>query len=287
MSVQPFLAPRFTCAVITAITSLAFISQVDAAIAPYSENFDSSGATPAGFTEAANADWSVVSNLGGQGYRVNVARTPSSGTGAPSASVAITNPVTATWTMQTDVKLTAFSSDSNVGSTTRIGFGALGSSAAFATTPFYLFDWVLSPGASGRTVVAGSIRILENGGNETTAVVNSGTGPGTPLVPNTTDTFRMSVTAVPNGASGVSLTYTVTNLTTSNFVTATANYNTALAGTHFGLRNTLGTPVALSTLDATFDNFSVTVPEPASAVSVLAMLTAMAAGRTRARRRRL
>ena len=205
----------------------------------------------ADFTAAGT--WTL--NTSGSGTYSNVISASStSGT----AAVQVTNLAS-----QNFIVSTAFTVNSIAGPSTTVGFGAFGSTASFAA-PSYLADVNAGSTTGGNS----TIRILElNSPNTTIASVTTASGGLNFLVAGNNYTLTLEGEYV---SSDLKLTLTLVNLTTNITTTITGTDTTPLSGQFFGFRNRTGS--GASNLDVSFDNFSVVVPEPASA-TLLAMST--------------
>jgi hypothetical protein len=161
-----------------------------------------------------------------------------------------------------------FTVNSFVGPQTTIGLAALGSTANLSVSgsnDYYLADLQFG---------AGVLRLFRIASTNT----ELGTLPVGTLETGRTYQLQLDGTYLNSGAE-LQLDLSLTDLTTLTRQTLSRTTSTVLTGNHFGYRNrTNGTN---PTLDATFDNFSVTIPEPTTAA-----VLGCAAGLLALRRRR-
>ncbi len=219
-----------------------------AVLANYSNDFTTDVAD---FTTAGGT-WTL--NTSGSGTYSNVISASStSGTTA----VQVTN-----MAGQNFVVSTAFTVNTISGPSTTVGFGAFGSTASFAA-PSYLADVNAGSTTGGNS----TIRILELNSPSNTSIASFTTPSGglNFLVAGNRYTLTLEGEYV---SSDLKLTLTLVNLTTNITTTITGTDTTPLTGQFFGFRNRTGS--GASNLDVSFDNFSVVIPEPASA-TLLAM----------------
>lgn len=136
-----------------------------------------------------------------------------------------------------------------VGTSTTIGFGALGSNSSLAS-PSYLAD--VSFGGASNSI----IRILKLGTPNTTIATAS-----SPNLLATEVTYTLSLVG-DYTSSGLDLTLTLDNGTTQTVINGIDA--TPLTGQWFGFRNRTNNASG-GALTASYDNFSLVIPEPASA----------------------
>lgn len=260
---------------------LAIVPSLQAATLSYSNNFDSEttgNAAPSmpqsgtgTFAELVDSNWSAATGgLTGAGSatdKVYLANSSSTSSSTQISTLNFSPPIAGNnFTQSVDFNLTTFTAGgtgSGNGNTTRVGFGVLGASANFSTS-YYLADFVVagnvsSPAAGSRV---GDIRLLEISGD---GQINSTSSAQSNLAVNGTDNYRMTLVGIYSGG-GLTLNYSVTNLTTSASVSVNGIDSSPLTGANLGFRNSIGTiGGATGALDVNFDNFSI-VPEPSSAV---------------------
>jgi hypothetical protein len=255
-----------------------FVAQ--AATVPYTETFDSfaiGDTTPidnsgANWVETNSSQWSIVGGgLSGSGPATDRVYRAASGALVGSTSnirstVQVAGlggaPTSASnFVVSTDFRLnTASVTGGTAASDIRIGLGALGATSDFAGGAggaFYLADVAV---ASTNTMPAvGQFRIVEIAATNTFLASDTSSG----IAINNTDLYQLQLTGTYVGSS-LNLSLVLRNLTqgTSSSPLSVTDA-TPLTGNVFGYRNRVagGTGVT-ATLDATFDNFSVAIPEP-------------------------
>ena len=228
-----------------------------AALVPYHENFNNQALGTSAPLDNQGTAWvqatgySIVeapSVFSGRSYNLN--RTATTSLGLPSTFNVGTSLGGQSFTQRTEFVLDSLTEPTN-NNTTRVGFGLLGSNNNFSGS-YYLADFVVS----GPANLLGTLRIIEIGGDEGDNRVN--TVP--PIAINLDDVYRMSISGSYTESNQLVLNFMVENLTNPATVSMSTTYNTALAGTHFGYRNSVGQNGAM---DVTLDNFSL-IPEPSS-----------------------
>ncbi len=264
------------------LTSVAGLSRlVPAATAPYYDNFDgySDGSAPSNFVTTINGPfpaaqdsyWRISNPSGTDGKYVNVVEGYSA---SSSAGLAITNLASSDFQLSTTFVLgTPFtSSPLNQG---QAGLAALSTGPDFTNNGYRLSYQVYGPGA-GATGSYNNGRLILYG-LTTGFTINA---PGIlPVV------FGTSYTMVLSGAysaAGLSLTGTLTDGTQT--VSLSASDPSPRSGTYFGYYDNIGGSTQHSTaMFVTYDDFSLTIPEPATTTMLIFAGTALIVARRRFR----
>jgi hypothetical protein len=248
-----------------AVVAVTISSSVQAATGPYVENFSQTGPTPVDNSSASwvqtNGTWAIV-----DGKYNHVATSTGSGfTSSSSVNFGTTfNDLTFTMSVEVTLNDLVMSGSS---SALRVGFAALGETSNLTTGKLYYADYAIAVGSAS---VLGQVRIGE-GGSGAEATVNGSTA----LTPTEGHTYRMTLSGVAAGA-GVTLTYTVTDLNTSESASVSTTFTSLNTGNigSFGLRSNVAA-VNGASLDVSFDNFSVSaspIPEPSSYAGIMGLV---------------
>ncbi len=194
---------------------------------------------------------------------------------ASSASVSVAGVAGTSFTMST--QFTVNTVNPPTGSVSTIGFGALGGDAVFSASSlanaYYLADFGYAYAMNAAGGDKGRLRILALGdtqiGYSATNTGGNFNGNTTNLAIQTGVTYTLRLTGTYSGGSlSMSLGLFDAAGTTQIGTSATATDATPLTGSNFGIRNrNSSNSSGTSSLNATFDNFSVTnIPEPSTAL---------------------
>lgn len=245
-----------------------------AAIAPYSEDFESVAVgnnAVSNFTESNTSMYTIVQDsiLGDQNYRASL----SANSGALNGSSAISIPSLAgsEFTISTQFRINSFTTTS--GSTINLGLGILGDNPNFSTGNQYRILFTVT---SSTVAEHGAINIQENG--TTFASQARGAGIGVELDVE----YLLSVTGTYSGST-ISLLARATRLDTMASTTTTVTDATPPSGEYFGYRTALNAVSGTASESIDYDNFAA-VPEPGSAMLLCGALGLLAAGRRRSAR---
>ncbi len=227
---------------------VAAASTAFAATVPYSDSFDSS--STAGWTTGgsinASTTWAIANAAGSNVYQATTGN--SAGNFTSVVQLTNVNPALENFTMTSTFKVT----DGTIAQF--VGFAAFSNNITPGVGSNYLAD--IDRG--------GGMRILAQ--NDSSGFTSTTAGFGSILL-NTS--YTMSLSGVYVGTT-LNLTFTVTNGTTTQSVTATDL--TPLTGQYFGYRMNNGT--ANDPMQVQFSNFDVTtgaIPEPASTAALLGL----------------
>jgi len=256
-----FANPLKTAAIVASL-SIAGAQGASSAVIPYTNDFSGTGSNTAFPNENLDANWAVS----GGSYVFN---NSSTSVGPSSASIQLTN-VGNAFTIETQFSVGSSSFSTNANGIT-LGMGVLGSDANFtgtsAATSYYLVDWLIAaPTAPGTLRI---VSLPDNGGFNASNTSVDDNSSSSSLAVNLNSTYTMRLDGVYSGSTLV-MTLSLYNASGAQIgASATATDTSPLAGTYFGYRNRMG--LSGGSLNANFDNFSVTaVPEPGT-VTMLAL----------------
>jgi hypothetical protein len=269
----------------------AFITTSGAATTPYFESFEGyalGDTAVTNFTELSTADWTIVSpSISGQGYQNAIGQTvsgPGFAAGQASSS-AIDLPSLASSAFSTSTSfridsLTATSVDPS--GFAYVGLAARATDNIYASTGAdrYQVSYYLDGATGFPSIPAGKLYLTEinsSFGDGLGGAISTGT-----LAIVLGDTYTLTLTGTPSGGSlDVSATLTDLNTSSSISLAATDSAN-ILGGSFFGYMDSVRVQDGGTTaINVDFDNFSASVPEPATGVLFLFACAAFAARQLR------
>ena len=271
---------HITCGVVTIGFTLASSAAL-AVEAPYIENFDSypTGAMPSEFVIQTSgsgvipvySQWNIANDSGTAGVYRNIAYADFVKT---SAAVDVSNLAQSDFILSTSFVLNSFGSSTSPLVDIHIGLGALGSGPDFSTSGYSLGYELVDRGNSFST--DGALQFYEAG-----QVLASLPFTTLPVVTGQPYTMTLIGTYIPKG---LLLTGILSNNNGSIFISLTDQ--TPQNGSYFGYYDSAaGLFYHAAGVDVSYDDFSITVPEPATLAYLAGGFSLLAMLRHRRRKR--